>query len=143
VTKKYQSISTPTVYHDAFNFLTEIYFINIYGKIKPFSWRKGSFLSFKWPKTVAIFRKIIRDFDIKDEKIAWYLHTFKPKSLEAKQFGLLVWKIKKSFKNMSLEDLKIIYDEKYKSFPELNDSYAEKIESNEINLISILNQLEL
>jgi len=143
--KKYCSISTPNVFHDVFNILTEIYFINIYGQLKPFSWRKGNSLSKKWPKILSVFKKIIIDFDISEEKIAWYLFTYKPKLLQAKDFGMLVWRVRRSFKDMSVDCLVDIYKEKYKDLNfvvSFNESYTETKQEVKNDLLSILNNLE-
>lgn len=102
-------------------------------------------MSKNWPKILSVLKKIIVDFDIDSEKIAWYLFIYKPKLLQAKDFGLLIWRIRKSFKNMSIDCLVDIYKEKYKSLDfivSFNESYSEQKKENQSDLISILNDLE-
>ena len=111
---KYQSVTTPEVQHDSTNFLTEIFFLNKYGALPQYPWRKEYSFSKEWGKTVSLFRKLIKTHHIKSEQIAWYLHTYLPKKIDAKSFGLMVWKIKTLFKHISLSYLQSLYTEKFK-----------------------------
>lgn len=112
---KYQSVTTPDIQHDPTNFLAEIFFLNKHGPLPQYPWRKGNPLAQEWGKTVSLFRKLVKTHKIAPEQIGWYLHTYQPKVLETKSFGLMVWKIKNLFKHIDLKYLERLYAEKFRA----------------------------
>jgi hypothetical protein len=145
---KYQSITTSGVKHDPTNFLTEVYFLNKYGALPQYPWRKEQPLAKEWGKVVSIFRKILKVHKIQPEQIGWYLHSFKPCTIDAKSFGLMVWKIKRLFKTTSLDYLSEFYSNKFKhisdGYMSVKDQYAQPSvrEKKDKDLLSILEELE-
>jgi len=146
---KYQSITTPSIQHDDTNFLTEIFFLNKYGALPQYPWRKGNPLAKEWGKIVSLLRKLIKVHHIDASQIAWYLHEHLPKQLDSKSFGLMVWKIKKLFRRTDLSYLQRLYAEKFKttdkSHLNIKDEFApvpvtEKRKAKD--LLSILKELE-
>jgi len=150
---KYQSVTTPDVQHDATNFLTEIFFLNKYGGLPPYPWRKGKPLAKEWGRIVSLLRKLIKTHKVSPEQIAWYLHTFTPPTMDPKSIGLMVWnlkKIKRLFRRLSLSYLCSLYTEKFKTtdqgYMSVQDDYTPEplvTEQKEgTDLLSILKKLE-
>lgn len=146
---KYQSVTTPSVQHDATNFLTEIFFLNKYGALPEYPWRKGKPLAKEWGGTVSLIRKLIKVHHVDAEQIGWYMHEHLPKKMDSKSFGLMVWKIKKLFRHIDLSYLERLYAEKfkkiYKKHMNIKDDFAPiLVTENEggEDLLSILKKLE-
>lgn len=146
---KYQSITTPNVQHDPTNFLTEIFFLNKYGALPQYPWRKGNFIAKEWGSIVSIFRKLIKVHHVDPEQIGWYLHEYLPKKIDSRSFGLMVWQIKKLFHRIDLDYLQRLYDEKFKkinkNYMNIKDDFASipiKEDSGKKDLLSILKDLE-
>lgn len=142
--KKYQSITTPGLMHDAANLLLEVYFLNKYNiPLPPYSWRKGAVLSKEWPQSLKLIKALLSRHKLPPEKIAWYLYTYGAVDIEPKNFGLHVWKIQTQFKTLSLEKLSSFYREKFKFDPQVIISdYVLKPTVKKKSLFDILGDLD-
>lgn len=140
---KYQSITTDGVHHDVANFLTEIFFINKYGIFPPYAWRKNGSLAIEWPKTLSIIRKIINQYNVSPQQISWYLLNFQPKSLSEKDFGKLVYRVRKSFGYLPIDKLYDIYNKHFCNNQPLIIQRDYQKKNKKKTLLELLESMEL
>ena len=98
--QSYQSISTPDVNHNAPNMITELILLNQDLHVGPYPWR-GEHKVF-WGKTVATVRKLIRDFKISEDQLAFYVHKCKPVEINGEEFGKAAVVARKLFQRYDL-----------------------------------------
>ena len=108
---KYQSVTTPSVQHDTYNILTELIFLNRFGNVGQFPWR-GEHKKF-WSDTVCALKKLMRDFDITADQMAFYIHKCRPKELSNAEFAKATFVPKLLFQKLDLLGLISVYKEKY------------------------------
>lgn len=113
--QKFKSPSTDGVAHDVYNLLVEAILINRYGLIPSGAWRKGSTLHIEWSEMVKIIKRLCKTMDIEPMRLAWYIQKYKITTLNYNEFGLVRWKVKRTFGWTSLEDFHQHYDTTYKS----------------------------
>lgn len=103
---KYKSPTTPQVNHDSSNLLAEVILLNKYKNLPLFCWRD----SFKneWSELVKVIRKLLK-INIGEEQLAWYIKKYNIETLSFKDFGLFVFKIRKFFKRINLQELSSYY----------------------------------
>lgn len=109
--KKYKSLTTPNIEHDAFNLLAEFIYLNKFGNNELFPWR-GEAKNF-WSKTVASIKKLIRDFDITIDQMAFYIYSCHPKEINNAEFAKATIVPKILFQRFNLHELLSIYAEKF------------------------------
>jgi len=101
---KYKSITSENIEHDEANILTELLFLNHDLNIQPYPWRDKIYAK-KWGKTVSLIKKLIRDFQLSPEQIAFYIYKCKPISLSEKEFGKAATVAKKLLRFLNLSQL--------------------------------------
>lgn len=137
---QYQSITTPQVKHDCYNFLVELYYLNRHGYIPPYSWRKGECLASDWGNTLKLIKAIIKRHKVSPEKLGWYLYYFKATDINPKNFGLHIWRIKRCFKSIDLSRLVDLYTAEFHTEQTYVTDYAKPRTSK--SLSDILEQIE-
>lgn len=108
---KYKSITTPEIEHDAANMLTEFIFLNRNINFGSRPWQEHGK---DWGRTVSCIRKLIRDFELDPNQIAFYIYRCRPSTLSSSEFGKMAVVAKKLFKKFDLQQLHEIYIEKRK-----------------------------
>lgn len=148
---RYKSITTPSVEHDAPNFLVEVYLLNRYGLMEEYCWRKGHSKAAEWSFLLPLFKKLLKTHQVDPEQLAWFLHYHTPKSISQDTIGLFVFhikRIKKLFKRIPLDKLHRLYVDQFvdkdRGFMAISDkdSYDRKVETQSDDLLSILERLE-
>ncbi len=99
---KYQSLTTPTLEHDIANLLTEMIFLNRDIKAPPYVWKT---CGRDWGKTVSVIKKMMRDFELTADQIAFYIHRCRPVKLDGVAFGKMAVVAKKLFQRYDLQSL--------------------------------------
>jgi len=123
---RYQSPSTDGVAHDIYNLIVEAIMINRYGMIPSGSWRKGAALHEEWSGMVKIVKRLLGTMKIDPKKLAWYIKKFSVGSLDYEEFGLVRYKINRSFGWENLEEFCRHYTTIYKSKIGESSSYVEQ-----------------
>lgn len=108
--QSFQSITTPQVNHDPSNMITELILLNRDWNPGPYPWR-GKYRRF-WSSTVAVVRRMIRDFDLSPDQIAFYVYRCNPTELNGEEFAKVVTVAKKLFQRYDLEGLVESYRQK-------------------------------
>ena len=106
---KFESITTPGVFHDEANMLTELMYLNTDLTLKEFPWKKRG-----WGRDVAVFKKLMRDFGISVDQLAFYLFKCKPQTINSKEFAKMAVVAKKLLRRFSLVELCEIYQKREK-----------------------------
>lgn len=142
--QKYQSLTSPSVLHDKYNLLVEIYFLNKKGLLEEFPWRKGHSCYNEWPLTLSLLKKLINQHGIDAEHLAWYFSKFRISNIDSKNFGLFAWKVKRIFSRVNLNSLKDIYKIRYNLNKTVEDlEYANKsLPARNKSLLDILKEIE-
>jgi hypothetical protein len=109
-TARYKSITTPGVYHDDANMLVELLFLNRDISVGEFPWKgKGGR---EWGKLVAAIKRLIRDFDIMPDQLAFYIFKCSPQDISSDEFAKMAVVAKKLLRNFDLEELCTIYQDR-------------------------------
>lgn len=98
--QSFNSITTPEVNHNAPNMITELILLNRDLHVGPYPWR-GQHKAF-WGKTVAVVRKLIRDFNIDVDQLAFYVHKCQPTEIDGVEFGKAAVVAKRLFQRYDL-----------------------------------------
>jgi len=99
--------------------------INRYGLIPSGAWRKNSALNTEWSEAVKVIKRLCKSMKIDPAKLAWYIKKFRVVELNYEEFGLVRYKINKSFGRENLESFRQHYDTVYKSQIGEVSSYVE------------------
>jgi len=110
---KFKSITTPDVEHDTANIITELLFLNKEHKSIDAPWRQNHRLW--WSKNVAAVKKLMRDHDINEDQLAFYVFKCSPTEISSEEFGKAAVVAKKLFKKYNLNELVEHYRSHYKS----------------------------
>jgi len=112
---RFQSPSTDDVAHDVYNLLVEAIMINRYGLIPSGAWRKGSALHLEWSESVKIIKRLCKSMQIEPMRLAWYIRKYKVTNLNYNEFGLVRYRVNKSFGFANLGEFQQHYSTIYKS----------------------------
>ncbi len=104
---KYQSITTPSIQHDAPNLLVEFMVLNKELQTEPFPW-KSDYQKF-WGKSISCIKKLIRDFDLTEDQLGWYIFRCRVTQIDEKSFAKAAVVAKKLFKEADLSSLREEY----------------------------------
>lgn len=138
---KYQSITSPDIQHDAANMITELILINREGAVGVNPWREEHRLF--WGKTVAAVKKLIRDFELDPDQLAFYVYRCEPVEISAEEFAKAVVVTKKLFQKFDLAGLTEIYARRYAAAKgDVGDSVKPRRKKNKKSLITFLKELE-
>lgn len=143
---KYKSITTPEIEHDEANLLAEFIFLNNNISLEPFSWRNST--KAQWGKLVSCIKKLIRDFNIEPDQLAFYIWKCHPRDINQTEFAKMAIVAKKLFKKHDLNALRTIYLERRKFLGqnEITKQIGYKYDTDERykpkNLIDFLKELE-
>ena len=110
---KHQSITTPSLQHDDFNIITELIFLNKFGNVGEFPWRKSEYRSY-WSNTLALIRKLNKVHGLSIDQLAFYIYRCSPTELSSQEFGKAAVVAKKLFLKFNLVELISRYREKFK-----------------------------
>ncbi len=108
---KYPSITTPDIQHNAANMITELILLNREGHVEASPWR-GTHKPF-WGKTVGAVSKLIRDFKLEPDQLAFYVYKCEPTEIDAASFAKAAVVAKKLFQKFDLFGLVQIYRERF------------------------------
>lgn len=122
---RFQSPSTDGVAHDVYNLLVEAVMINRYGLIPSGAWRKGSTLQLEWSESVKIIKRLCQSMNIEPMRLAWYIKKYKVTNLNYNEFGLVRYRINKSFGYAKLDEFQQHYATIYKSQIGESSAYVE------------------
>ena len=122
---RFQSPSTDDVAHDVYNLLVEAIMINRYGLIPSGAWRKGSTLHLEWSEAVKIIKRLCKSMQIEPMRMAWYIRKFKVTHLNYNEFGLVRYRVNKSFGYANLNEFQQHYSTIYKSQIGESSAYVE------------------
>lgn len=109
---KFKSITAPSVEHDAPNMITELLFLNKEHKIIDHPWRGSHRLW--WSKTVSAIKKLMRDHNISEDQLAFYVFKCSPTEISSEEFAKAAVVAKKLFKKYNLNELVEHYRSHYK-----------------------------
>lgn len=104
---KYKSITTPNIDHDAANAITELILLNKDINIQEYPWRT-SHKTF-WGKTVSAIRKLIRDFNITEDQLAFFIFKCAPQEISGEEFAKAAVVAKKLLQKYDLSQLMELY----------------------------------
>lgn len=107
----YPSITSPGVLHDAANILTELIWLNRNIQLGDHPW-KGSQHGKQWGKMVACIKKLMRDFELDADQIAFYIYKCRPVNIDGVEFAKMAVVAKKLFQKYDLGDLVRMYTER-------------------------------
>lgn len=114
----YQSLTTPEVYHDDANILTELVLLNNDPLVETFPWR-GQYRKF-WSKNVILIKKLMRDFELTPDQLAFYIYHCSPLEISAKEFAKATIVPKKLFRKFNLQQLYDLYKNRREQAKEAN-----------------------
>lgn len=138
---KYQSITSPDTQHDAANMITELILINREGAVEPNPWR-GKHRRF-WGRTVAAVKRLIRDFELEPDQLAFYVYRCEPVEISAEEFAKAVVVSKKLFQKFDLEGLTTIYGRRFEAAKgDAGDALKPRAKRNKKSLVAFLKELE-
>lgn len=122
---KYASVTTDGVQHDVFNLLVEAIMVNRYGLVPSGAWRKGSTLQFEWAESVKVIKRLCKSMTIEPMRLAWYIRKYKVTNLNYNEFGLVRYRVNKSFGFANLNEFQQHYSTLYKSQIREASAYVE------------------
>lgn len=138
---KYQSITSPNTQHDAANMIAELILINREGYVGENPWR-GNHRRF-WGKTVAAVKRLIRDFKLDPDQLAFYVYRCEPVEISAEEFAKAAVVSKKLFQKFDLDGLVHIYSQRFESSKgDVGDKVKHRSKKNKKSLMSFLKELE-
>lgn len=108
----YNSITTPEVMHDEANFMTELIFLNRDINFKEYPWKQSKALGIEWGRTVACLKKLMRDFDLTSDQLAFYIYKCHPVDINGNEFAKMAVVAKKLFQKYNLDDLARMFRER-------------------------------
>jgi hypothetical protein len=115
------------------NWLTEIYFINRYGFLEEFAWRKGKPLAEEWGKVLVAVKNIIGKLKVKPACLLYLIGIKKLDNLDYEQFGLIRWKAQR-VPEANFENLFKFYQQEHIRASEVqasvNVSYTPKVKTS-------------
>jgi len=139
---KYPSVTTPDVQHDAANMITELILLNKMGYVGPAPWRIEHRLF--WGKTVAAIRKLIKQFEIDPDQLAFFVYRCEPTAINAAEFAKAAVVAKKLFQKFDLMGLVEIYKKRFEAAQ--GDSFDKVVHRPKTNksksLIKFLEELK-
>jgi len=122
---RFQSPSTDDVAHDVYNLLVEAIMINRYGLIPSGAWRKGSTLQLEWSEAVKVIKRLCKSMQIEPMRLAWYIKKYRVTNLNYNEFGLVRYRVNKSFGFARLDEFQQHYSTIYKSQIGESSAYVE------------------
>ena len=99
--------------------------INRYGLIPSGAWRKGSSLHLEWSESVKIIKRLCKSMQIEPMRLAWYIRKYKITNLNYNEFGLVRYRVNKSFGFANLGEFQQHYATIYKSQIGESSAYVE------------------
>lgn len=105
---QYDSATSKGVKHDAANAITELIFINAQTErnlpISDSPWKNKNVRAF-WSKTVSAVKKLMRDFEITPDQLAFYVHRCNPIEIDGVEFAKAAVVAKKLLRKCDLAGL--------------------------------------
>lgn len=108
----YPSITSPGVLHDAANMLTELIWLNRDLQLKDHPWKESKYHGIRWGKMVACIKKLMRDFELDSDQLAFYIYRCRPVDIDGVEFAKMAVVAKKLFQKYDLSDLVRMYNER-------------------------------
>lgn len=108
----YPSITSSGVLHDAANMLTELIWLNRDIQLKDHPWKISQGHGRQWGKMVACIKKLMRDFDLDSDQLAFYIYKCRPVNINGVEFAKMAVVAKKLFQKYDLTDLVRMYSER-------------------------------
>ncbi len=113
--KKYQSITTPNVEHDAANMLVEFIWLNKHLNCDIFPWLNDG--SKDWSRLVAAVKKLMKGpYNIDEQQMAYYIWECKPTSINPQEFARMAVVARRLLKTMSIDFVSGLYTQRKKDF---------------------------
>jgi hypothetical protein len=139
--QKYKSITSPDIQHDASNMITELILINREGYVGEYPWR-GKHKAF-WGKTVAVVRKLIKNFELDPDQLAFYVYRCDPVEIDGVEFAKAAVITKKLFHKFDLAGLVEIYAKRLEAARgDINDDVKPRAKKNKKSLMAFIKELE-
>jgi len=137
----YPSITSPGVLHDAANMLTELIWLNKNIHLGDRPW-KGKHSGREWGQMVACIKKLMRDFDLDSDQLAFYVYKCRPVDIKGMEFGKMAVVAKKLFRRHDLGDLIRMYDERRQQLKTTGLDKAQHKTQRPKSLVEFLEELE-
>jgi len=137
----YPSLTSPGVLHDAANMLTELIWLNKNIHLGERPW-KGKLSGRQWGQMVACVKKLMRDFEIDSDQLAFYIYHCRPTNIKGMEFGKMAVVAKKLLRRHDLDDLVRMYGERRESLKVTGLDEARHKTKKTKNLIDFLKELE-
>ncbi len=138
--KKYKSITTPDIQHDAPNALTELILLNKDIKTPEYPWKTDS--KKFWIKTVACLRKLMKQFNISEDQLAFYIFKCAPQSIDQKEFAKAAVLAKQILREEDLSNLMDIYRSRKRKVDENSTVGINMFAKPRKTLMQLLKELE-
>lgn len=138
----YPSITSPGVLHDAANMLTELIWLNRDIQLKDHPWKISPGYGRQWGKMVACIKKLMRDFEIDSDQMAFYIYKCRPVDIDGVEFAKMAVVAKKLFQKYDLSDLIRMYDERRREIKVNPIDLARHKTQRPKNLVDFLKELE-
>jgi hypothetical protein len=106
----YESITTPGVYHDAANMLVELLILNRDITVDEYPWRGCG--GREWGRLVAAIKRLIKDFEIMPDQLAYYIFKCSPQDINSTEFAKMAVVAKKLLRSYDIEQLVVLYSER-------------------------------
>ncbi len=137
---KYNSITTPSIAHDAANAITELILLNQNFNIKEYPWR-NEYKVF-WGKTVSAIRKLMRDFGITEDQLAFFVFKCAPQEISGDEFAKAAVVAKKLLQKYDLAQLMDLYRNRRSKAAVSSIEITDYTYSKPKSLLSLLKELE-
>lgn len=136
----YSSITSPGVLHDTANILTELIWLNRDLQLGDHPWKGAD--GRRWGKMVACIKKLIRDFEIDADQLAFYIYKCRPVNIDGLEFAKMAFEAKKLFQKYDLGDLVRMYTERRQSLKTQPIDFMRHKTQRPKSLVDFLKELE-
>jgi hypothetical protein len=137
----YPSITSQGVLHDAANMLTELIWLNRNLQLGDHPW-KSKATGREWGQMVACIKKLMRDFEIDSDQLAFYIYKCRPVNIRGMEFGKMAVVAKKLLRRHDLDDLVRMYDERRRELRTSGIDMAKHKTQRPKSLMEFLKELE-
>lgn len=135
------SITTPEVAHDAANYLTELIWLNRDIHAPEYVW-KDKEAGRQWGKMVACIKRLMRDFKISADQMAFYIYHCSPQRIDSNEFAKMAVVAKKLLRKYDLGDLGRMYTERRETAKVTGLDVAAHKSKKSKSLVDFLKELE-
>lgn len=139
--RRYQSITTSEILHDAANMLAEFIFLNSNILAKSFPWKgeKGK----DWSKIVSALKKLMKDpYGLSAEQLAFYIWHCKPRFINPAEFAKMAVVARKLFGRYDIDQVAVLYSDKRRELAASGIENATYKQEKSKSLLSFLRELE-